>query len=116
MIIKAEGKISEIICDNEYFATLIMKKKVRGMIMPVVFSLRGEWRRGCCDTKIYQEGDKVRIWFVPICKKSNNRYFTNLVIEKMEILEKNQNNLFGQNTIESDDGMIDTDTGELIES
>ena len=117
MLIKTEGKIAELICENDFFATLVMKKRVRGMIMPLVFTLKGEWKRACCDKNIFQEGDKIRIWFVPICKKANNnKYFTNLVIEKMEILEKGKHNLFGypESAIEIEGMIIDEETGEIL--
>ena len=64
------------------------------------------------------EGDKVRIWFVPICKKHNERYYTNLVIEKMEVIEKNPKSLFNWKDsyeVEEDTGdVIDTETGEIV--
>ena len=118
MLIKAEGRIYQIASEGDYFGTLVMKKRIRGMIMPLAFSLKGEWKRACCDKKEIAEGDKVRIWFVPICKKHNERYYTNLVIEKMEVLEKNPNNLFNWKDsyeVDEDTGdVVDTETGEII--
>lgn len=118
MLIRAEGKIFQIVSDTEFYGTLVMKKRIRGMIMPLAFSLKGEWKKACCDNNEIKEGDKVRIWFVPLCKKYNERYYTNLVIEKMEVLEKNPHDLFTwKDNYEVDEetgGVIDTETGEII--
>jgi hypothetical protein len=119
MLIRAEGRIYQIVTDNDYFGTLIMKKRIRGMIMPLAFSLKGELKRMCCDKHEMAEGDKVRIWFVPVCKKHNDRYYTNLVIEKMEVLEKSPKNLLNWKEnyeVDEDTGeVVDTETGEVIE-
>jgi hypothetical protein len=118
MLIRAEGRIYQVIAENDYFGMLIMKKRIKGMIVPLAFSLKGEFKRICCDKKEMTEGDKVRIWFVPVCRKHNEKYYTNLVIEKMEILEKNAKNLLNWKDsyeVDEDTGeVIDTETGEVI--
>jgi len=108
MLLKTEGKICEIKVKSDFFGSLIIKKRVRGMIQPVVFEMKGDIFRDCVKKSNYKEGDKVRIWFVPICKKHNDRYYTNLQIEKMELLETTATNLFNY-------ANVDTETGEIIE-
>jgi hypothetical protein len=107
MLLKTEGKISEIKVKSDFFGSIIIKKRVRGLIQPVVFEIKGDIYKKCVRDKYYREGDKVRIWFVPICKKFNDKYFTNLHIEKMDLLENSPSNLFNQ--------MVDTETGEIFE-
>jgi hypothetical protein len=109
MLFRIEGKISEIIPKGEFFASMIVKKRVRGMINPIVFELKGEPFRMVCKRKEMREGDKVRIWFVPVCRKYNDRYYTNLSIEKIELLDVANKNLFNHN-----EDIIDEDTGEVI--
>jgi len=108
MLLKTEGKICEIKAKSDFFGSLIIKKRVRGMIQPIVFDLKGDIFRECVNKRIYKEGDKVRIWFVPVCKKHNERYYTNLLIEKMELLDTTPSNLFNY-------ANVDTETGEIIE-
>jgi hypothetical protein len=110
MLFRIEGKISEIIPKGEFFASIIVKKRVRGMISPIVFDLRGEPFRKIVKTKEIQEGDKVRIWFVPVCRKYNDRYYTNLTIEKIELLITANQNLFSNHNGD----IIDTETGEVF--
>lgn len=110
MLIKTEGKIYQIIRDGEYFGSLVMKKRIKGMIQPLVFSIRGDAFKSLVVKKEMREGDKVRIWFVPVCRKHNDRYYTNLSIEKIELIDIAHSNLFTQ-----DNEVIDTDTGEIID-
>ena len=109
MLLKTEGKISEIKATSEYFGSIIIRKRIRGLIQPVVFEIKGEPFRDCVKHKYFKEGDKVRIWFVPSCRKHNDRYYTNLIVEKMEIIESNPLNLF------TEYGMVDIETGETLE-
>jgi hypothetical protein len=110
MLLNTEGRINEIKPTGEYFGTLIMKKRVRGMIQPVVFDLRGHYFKACTNGGQFKEGDKVKIWFVPVCRKHNERYYTNLSIEKIELIERPLNNLFNQ-----PEEYVDEETGEIIE-
>ena len=109
MLLKTEGKICEIKAKTEFFGSIIIRKRIKGMIQPVVFEIKGEQFRDCVKHKHFKEGDKVRIWFVPSCRKHNERYYTNLIVEKMEIIESNPLNLF------TEQGMVDTETGEIFE-
>lgn len=111
MLLHTMGKICEIKPTGEYFGSLIIKKRVRGMIQPVVFDIKGHLFRACTKEGQFKEGDKVKIWFVPVCRKHNDRYYTNLSAEKIELIEKHIQNLF---TPEED--FIDEDTGEIFES
>ena len=109
MLIITEGKIYQIIREGEYYGSLVMKKRIKGMIQPLVFSIKGDMFRSLVVRKDMREGDKVRIWFVPVCRKHNERYYTNLSIEKIELIDVAHNNLFTQ-----DNEIIDTETGEII--
>lgn len=113
MLLHTQGRISEIIPTGEYFGNLLMKKRVKGMIQPIVFEIKGGHFRACTSGKEFREGDKVRIWFVPICRKYNNRYYTNLSVEKIELIERPAKNLFW-NDDDDDDEIVDTDTGEVL--
>lgn len=110
MLIKTEGKIYQIIREGEYYGSLVMKKRIKGMIQPLVFSIKGDAFRALVVRKEMKEGDKVRIWFVPVCRKHNDRYYTNLSIEKIELMDIAHNNLFTN----KDNEIIDTETGEII--
>jgi hypothetical protein len=110
MLIRTEGKISQIIPKTDYFGSIMIRKRIKGMIQPVVFEIKGEPFRMIVTRKEIKEGDKVRIWFTPICRKHNDRYYTNLSVEKIELMETAMNNLFTHN-----DETIDLETGEIIE-
>lgn len=109
MLLHTQGRISEIKPTGEYFGTLVMKKRVRGIVQPVVFDLKGAYFRACTKDGQFKEGDKVKVWFVPVCRKHNERYYTNLSVEKMELIERPPHNLFLH-----DGDMVDEDTGEII--
>ena len=110
MLLHTQGRIFEIKANGEFFGSLIIKKRVRGMIQPIVFEIKGAAFRACTSQKEFREGDKVKTWFVPICRKYNDKYYTNLSIEKIELIERPAKNLF----FDDDDDMVDTDTGEVI--
>lgn len=112
MLLHTQGRISEIIANGEYFGTLIIKKRVRGIIQPVVFALAGSHFRACAINKDFREGDKVKLWFVPVCRKHNDRYYTNLSIEKIELIERPAKNLFW-NDEDDEEEIVDTETGEI---
>jgi hypothetical protein len=108
MLIKTEGKIYQIIRESEYFGCLVMKKRIKGMIQPLVFSIKGDVFRSLVVKREMREGDRVRIWFVPVCRKHKERYYTNLSIEKIELMDMASTNLFTQNN-----ETIDIETGEI---
>lgn len=110
MLLCTDARINEVLVKTEYYGSLIVKKRIRGIIQPLVFELKGDIYRSLKSQKDYKEGDKIRIWFVPICRKHNDRYYTNLSVEKIQLLEKGKNNLFNQ-----DGSWVDTDTGEVYE-
>ncbi len=110
MLLCTDGRISEILVRGEYFGSLLIKKRIRGIIQPIVFDIKGDVFRSLKNQTEYQEGDKIRIWFVPICRKHNDRYYTNLAVEKVQMLEKGKNNLFRQGA-----DLVDTETGEVFE-
>lgn len=105
MLLRTEGRISEIIRGSEYYGTVVIKKRVRGMVAPVVFSIKGESYKKLIHHKEMREGDRVRIWFSPVCRKHNERYFTDLSVDKIELLETDVKNLF----------TVDEETGEILE-
>ena len=109
MLIKTEGKIYQIIRDGEHYGSLIMKKRIKGMIQPLIFSIKGDAFRSLVVRKDMREGDKVRIWFVPVCRKYKDRYYTNLSVEKIELMDVANTNLFTQGN-----EIIDIETGEVI--
>ena len=111
---KISGKVFEIIKINDTIFNLVLSKKKNGNQYYLCFSSYNYQTELMRDLNIRSK-DNVKISFYPKSKRIEKeggevRYFTNLIITNIELIKRDEQNLFNQpNTM-----LVDKDTGEVI--
>jgi hypothetical protein len=109
------GRIYDIVQVNDMVAQIILKKKDKDKIVPVAITIKGYWKdKALKDMKVKMK-DKIRgnLYF-----KSNlykGKWYTDVFFREIYLVEPapvKMSELF----LETEDGLIDTETGELLKS
>lgn len=98
-----EGYVYDRIEVNEKVIQIIIKKKYKEIYLFNAFISFG-WIKDLIIEQDIRQKDKVRIEYHIKSKKWNDRYLTELIIDKIDIKERRNNQTF-----------VDFETGEIIE-
>jgi hypothetical protein len=118
------GRIFDIVKINDKVAQLVLKKKMNDKIVPVAVSIFGYWKTKALEEMKVKLKDKIRGKLYLKSKIYNGKYYTDVFFKEIHFAEDVRNlineGLFtdtdsvNDGFIETDDGIIDAETGELL--
>lgn len=110
------GRIYDIVHINEKVAQIILKKKDKDKIVPVAITILGYWKDKALKEMKLKPKDKIRGNLYLKSNLHNGRYYTDVSFREIYLVENaptkmgyNEKNLF-----DSENGIVDTETGELL--
>lgn len=109
------GRIFDIVVINDKVAQIVLRKKDKDKIVPVAITIMGYWKDKALKDMKLKPKDKIR---GNIYLKSNlfkGRYYTDVIFREIFLVEPAPVKMSGL-FVETDEGLVDTDTGELIET
>lgn len=108
------GKIFDIVHINENVAQIVLRKKDKDKIVPVAVTVLGYWKDKALKELKLKPKDKIRGNLHLKSRLYNGRYYTDAYFREIQLIEKAAD--FGVNNIfQTDEGLVDTDSGEVIE-
>jgi len=111
------GRIFDIVVLNEKVAQIVLKKKIADKIVPVAICVFGYWKDKAIKEMKLKPKDKIKGNVYLKSKIYNGKYYTDvyfkevLLIEDAVVMKKPESGLF-----QTDEGLVDTETGELIDN
>lgn len=112
------GRIFDIVVINEKVAQIVLKKKMADKIVPVAICVFGYWKDKAIKEMKLKAKDKIKANVYMKSKIYNGKYYTDVYFKEILLVEDapiNMNNK-DRELFETDMGMVDTETGELIEN
>ena len=111
------GRIYDIVEVNEKVATIILRKKMSGKIVPVAISLFGYWKDKALKELKLRPKDKIKGNIYIKSKQWNNKWYTDVYFKEIILVEPAPVKMNGAQELFTDDEgfSIDAGTGELIE-
>lgn len=109
------GRIFDIIIINEKVAQIVLKKKMNEKIVPVAISVFGYWKDRALNEMKLKPKDKIK---ANVYMKSNiykGKYYTDVYFKEVILVEPAPKILNGSSLFKTDEGYVDTETGELME-
>lgn len=106
---KIEGKVFEVVKTSDKVWTVVLRKKKKERIFPVAFTCFSYTIEAIQEQGI-DEKDRVMIDFHPKSNKWKERYFTDLIVDKITLLKKDDSTLSAFAT-----EYVDEETGEITE-
>lgn len=110
------GRIFDIVEINEKVAQIVLRKKDKDKIVPVAITVMGYWKDKALRDMKLKPKDKIRGNIYLRSNLYKGRYYTDVMFREVFLVEpapvKMNSGLF----VETDEGLIDTETGELVES
>jgi len=106
------GRIYDIIHVNDKVAQIVLRKKDKDKIVPVAISVMGYWRDKALNEMKLKPKDKIR---GKLYLKSNlwkGKYYTDAFFREIHLVEPAPIEM--KNLFQSDEGLVDTETGELL--
>lgn len=110
------GRIFDIVHVSEFVSQIILKKKDRDKIVPVAIKVMGHWKDKAFKEMKLKPKDKIKGNLYLKSNLHNGKYYTDVFFREIYLVEPapvkmGSSPLFEQ----TDDGLVDTDTGELME-
>lgn len=110
-----EGKIFEINQQSDKLWEVVLRKKHREKIVPISFIAFGFTIQDVIKLKLRPK-DRVKIQFHLQSKQYNERYYTSAIIDKIDLLLRDNGtpNMFHPESISTEYGDVDISTGEIF--
>jgi len=108
------GRIFDIVKVTDTVAQIVLKKKVKDKIVPVAITILGYWKDKALNEMKLKMKDKIR---GNVYLKSNlykGRYYTDVYFREVYIVEPAPVKIANPLFVETEDGYIDTETGEFL--
>ena len=109
------GRIFDIIEVNDKVAQIVLKKKYKDKIVPVAITVFGYWKDKALKEIKLKMKDKIRGNIYLKSRLYNGKYYTDVSFNEIFLVEPAPVKMNGLFT-ETEDGYVDIDTGELIET
>jgi hypothetical protein len=109
------GRIFDIIEVNDKVAQIVLKKKYKDKVVPVAITIFGYWKDKALKEMKLKLKDKIRGNIYLKSRLYNGKYYTDVSFNEIYLVEPAPVKMGGL-FIETEDGYVDTDTGELIET
>jgi len=109
------GRIFDIIHINDKVAQIVLKKKDKDKIVPVAVTIMGYWKDKAFNELKLKPKDKIK---GNLYLKSNlykGRYYTDAFFREVFLVEPAPVKMGGTMFEQTEEGLVDTDTGELME-
>jgi len=109
------GRIFDIVNISDKVAQIVLKKKMNDKIVPVAISVFGYWKdKALVDMKLKPK-DKIKANVYMKSKIYNGKYYTDVYFKEVILVEEGARPMGGANLFNTDDGIVDVETGEIIE-
>jgi hypothetical protein len=108
------GRIYDIVIISDKVAQIVLKKKLSDKIVPVAISVFGYWKTKALEEMKVKPKDKIRGSVYLKSKVYNGKYYTDIFFKEIYFCEEKLDSNTGM-FLKSDDGLIDTETGEIIQ-
>ena len=112
------GRIFDIVVINDKVAQIVLKKKMADKIVPVAICVFGYWKDKAIKEMKLKAKDKIKANVYMKSKIYNGKYYTDVYFKEILLVEDAPINMSNKDRelFETDMGMVDTETGELIEN
>jgi hypothetical protein len=114
------GRIFDIVVINERVAQIVLKKKMNDKIVPVAITVFGYWKDRALKEMNLKMKDKIKGNVYMKSKIYNGKYYTDVYFKEVYLVDEippkptTAGDLFPENFLDTEDGVVDTDTGELL--
>lgn len=116
------GRIYDIVVINEKVAQIVLKKKMNDKIVPVAITVFGYWKDRALKEMNLKMKDKIKGNVYMKSKIYNGKYYTDVYFKEVYLVDETPpkpitaaaGDLFKENIVDTEDGMVDTDTGEMV--
>lgn len=109
------GRIFDIVHINDNVSQIVLRKKDKDKIVPVAITVVGYWKDKAIKELKLKPKDKIRGNLHLKSRLYNGKYYTDAYFREIQLIEKSVDpNLAGRNIFETDEGLVDTDSGEVI--
>ena len=108
------GRIFDIVHINDNVTQIVLRKKDKDKIVPVAITVMGYWKDKAFNEMKLKLKDKIR---GNLHLKSNiwkGKYYTDAYFREIYLIEPAPVKM-GDNLFQTEDGLVDMDSGELIE-
>ena len=109
------GRIFDIVVINEKVAQIVLKKKMNDKIVPVAISVLGYWKDKALKEMKLKLKDKIKANVYMKSKIYNGKYYTDVYFKEILLVEDAPISMNGSTLFRTEEGLIDTETGELME-
>lgn len=118
------GKIYDIHILNDKSAQIILRKKLGDKVVPVAIEVFGYWKDKALNELKLKPKDKIRGNFYLKSKLYKGKYYTDIFFKEIMKIEEYKPSIIKRgrqfnndpNLFQTQDGLIDFETGELIEN
>lgn len=111
------GRIFDIVVINEKVAQIVLKKKMADKIVPVAITVLGFWKDKAIKEMKLKPKDKIKGNLYLKSKIFNGKYYTDVYFKEVHLIEDAPINMGKRDLFEETDmGIVDTETGELIDN
>lgn len=111
------GRIFDIVVINEKVAQIVLKKKMADKIVPVAITVLGYWKDKAIKEMKLKPKDKIKGNLYLKSKIFNGKYYTDVYFKEILLVEDAPVNMNKRDLFEETEmGMVDTETGELIDN
>lgn len=109
------GRIFDIVTISEKVAQLVLKKKMNDKIVPVAISIFGYWKDKALNEMKLKPKDKIKGNVYMKSKIYNGKYYTDVYFKEVYLVGEAPRAMNGSSLFQTDEGLVDTETGEFIE-
>lgn len=111
------GRIFDIVVLNEKVAQIVLKKKMADKIVPVAICVFGYWKDKAIKEMKLKPKDKIKANVYMKSKIYNGKYYTDVYFKDILLVEDAvEFTKRGSGLFQTDEGLVDTETGELIDN
>jgi len=108
------GRIFDIVHVNEKVSQIILRKKDKDKIVPVAITVIGYWKDKALNELKLKPKDKIRGNLYLKSSLWKGKYYTEAFFREVYLVEPAPVKI-GENLFQTDEGIVDLESGELIE-
>ncbi len=111
------GRIFDIVHVSDKSAQIVIRKKLGDKIVPVAIEVYGFWRDKAINEQKLKPKDKIKANVYLKSRIWNNKYITDVFFKHIVKVEEYTDGIqLAHNSLfKTEDGMVDGETGEVIE-
>ncbi len=112
------GRIFDILILSEKSAQIVLRKKLGDKIVPVAVEVYGYWKDKALNELKLKPKDKIKANIYLKSKMWKDKYYTDVFFKEIIRVDEyvyTKLDPMRPDLFQTDDGLVDTDTGEVIE-